>query len=99
MRNRFVLAALVITLPTSGFDPAPGGAGQGTPVKTPVNGSISQLIVYQWEGRIRTVRRDGAGEHIVTPDWAGGDQYHPDLSPDALLMALRWTPPQAIRSG
>lgn len=45
-------------------------------------------IVYQGYERIRLVRADGSEGHVLTPDWTGGPQFHPDWSPDDRQIAF-----------
>ena len=47
-----------------------------------------QLLAMQWDGRIHVSNPDGSDDRLLTPDWAGGDQYQPDWSPDSTQIAF-----------
>ena len=59
-----------------------------TPAATPVAENADQWIVYQHDERIKLVRHDGSEDHVLTPDWTGGPQFHPDWSPDGNRIAF-----------
>ena len=62
------------------------------PVPSPSLGAIvgpgEAWIASQERGLVRLVRPDGSGDHAVFPMIPGGEQLHPDWSPDGMRLSL-----------
>lgn len=82
MRTRFTTLFICLLL-TSAHLSTPVHASDATPT------SSGQLLAVQWDGRIHISNPDGSADRLLTPEWtAGGDQYHPDWSPDGTHIAF-----------
>lgn len=83
-RTRVSIA--VVAMVMASLISLPGSARQASPVAITLD--PEQWIVFQGGGRIQLVTRGGSDLHPLTPDWTGGEQFHPDWSPDGTQVAF-----------
>ena len=81
------------TAPTPASSPSPVAASPtGTTRPSPSLGAIvgdgEAWIAAQGDGTIRLVRPDGSGDHVPFPLVPGGEQLHPDWSPDGQRLSF-----------
>lgn len=84
MRTKIVapIAAVILCLGMSSCSPSTPTQPSGATPK------LAGIAVVQWEGLIRVGDLATNTSVALTPDWDGGEQVHPDWSPDGLSVAF-----------